>query len=368
MRVAAALLLALAASSGCATSPRPSPPSRPEPRSLSARLLLHVDEGVRDRALVAREAARLPDGPLFVRVLPALAYANLARRGSLSRDVVVARLAPLLDALLRETSRRVGVGDLARLDQLRGHGTWVGELALVLGLWRLVGGDDRYDALRTRLAAALADALDASGGAPIRSYPSLRWSFDTVPALLALRLHDVSRGTRDHDARIDRALAWMDAHLDPATGLPGSRMALDGDAFTDRPRGSDLGLRIALLAQLDPARARAMYARFVEHFGRSVMGVPAFAEWPEGLVREPDGDSGPVVMGVGVAATGFGLAAARATGDASRARSLRGAISQLPAFLAALGRPVDPRWVTGSLTGDAAVLFGLTWTDWGVAR
>jgi hypothetical protein len=341
--------------------------------TLVSRLRHRVDEGLRadeaGRAEVAREGARLPDGTLFVRVLPALAYANLSISGAMPADEARGRVGPCVDALLAETAARVGVGDLARLDDLRGHATWLGELAMVLGVWRRVGGDARYEAVHARVTDVLAEALRRGRGGALRSYPALRWSFDTVPALLALRLRDAAVGDDRHRALIDRALAWGDAHVDAATGLPGSRMALEGDGFTDVPRGSDLALRVALLAELDPARARAMYGRFVAHFGREVMGVPAFAEWPDGLEREADGDSGAIVMGVGLAATGFGVAAARATGDEARARALRDAMAHIPQLLAAAGQSdaASARWVTGSLTGDAAMLFGLTWTDWGVA-
>ena len=361
--------------SGCATA-------RPvrEPTVMRARVESVLGESFAERLdrmttspqsldlALSLEQERLADGPLFLLVLPLYACANLVLSETVYRAEALPRMRVLLDALLSETVARVGVEDLTRLDQLHDQGTWLGQVALALGVWRLVGGDARDARLHAHLVELITRALRESDGAPLRSYPNLRWSFDTVPALVALRVWDVVNRRDTHREVIARALAWQDGHVDASTGLPGSRMELAGDTFTDVPRGSDLALRIALLGQLDPARARSMYARFVAHFGRTVWGVPAFAEWPDGMVRDADRDSGEIVMGVGTAATGFGLAAARAVGDDFRADALREALRRLPSLRARAGlrEGGGDGSVTRSLAGDVAMFWALTWTDWNV--
>ena len=263
--------------SGCATA-------RPvrEPTVMRARVESVLGESFAERLdrmttspqsldlALSLEQERLADGPLFLLVLPLYACANLVLSETVYRAEALPRMRVLLDALLSETVARVGVEDLTRLDQLHDQGTWLGQVALALGVWRLVGGDARDARLHAHLVELITRALRESDGAPLRSYPNLRWSFDTVPALVALRVWDVVNRRDTHREVIARALAWQDGHVDASTGLPGSRMELAGDTFTDVPRGSDLALRIALLGQLDPARARSMYARFVAHFGRTV--------------------------------------------------------------------------------------------------
>ena len=164
--------------------------------------------------------------------------------------------------------------------------------------------DGRYEALHGRLCAALLAALEARDGAPIDAYPGLVWTFDTVPVLLALRLRDRQ------------------------VGLPGAEAVLD---------------------------------------------------WPDGQTGRPDADSGPVIAGLGMASTGFGLGAARVLGDAARFARLDAELVAFPQLLApvrpllapqaeALGMRLDTdAYLTGLLLGDVAMLWGVSWEDWGVA-
>jgi len=91
--------------------------------------------------------------------------------------------------------------------------------------------------------------------------------------------------------------------------------------------------------------------------------VAGFAEYPYGQNFRADVDSGPIVLGVGLAATGLGIAAAERAGDSWRLGRL---VMQLPIARAAMrfgphdlrsSYPFDSRYVTGSLMGDAS-LFG----------
>ena len=52
------------------------------------------------------------------------------------------------------------------------------------------------------------------------------------------------------------------------------------------------------------------------------MLVTGFREWPVGVDRAADVDSGPIVSGIGAAASALGIAAARAMGDDALAKRL----------------------------------------------
>jgi hypothetical protein len=47
-----------------------------------------------------------------------------------------------------------------------------------------------------------------------------------------------------------------------------------------------------------------------------------FREWPPGVERKGDADSGPIIMGIGTAASAFALAGARSQGDVLLAAQL----------------------------------------------
>ena len=74
----------------------------------------------------------------------------------------------------------------------------------------------------------------------------------------------------------------------------------------------------------DPPRARALYQRYREGFWLGLGPVVGFREWPRGVDRSGDADSGPIVLGIGTAASGIGIGAARLAGAADDHRALLG--------------------------------------------
>lgn len=385
------LLLALTAMSaapeptGAPAVAAPDVAAPPLPTSAAeARLWADLERRLADpaayQALVDGEATSFYEGRLFPYVLPVLALANRAQAPGADRDIIQHQMIVLLDRLIPEVTRRIRAKSADGIPDVEGYGTWTGQLALALGAWQLAGGDDRYEPLHRKLCDALLADLQARHGAPIDAYPGLVWTFDTVPVLLALRLRDRAVGLPGAEEAIQAHLAWVDAHLDPATSLPVSRLDLSTGRVLEGPRGADLGLRITLMAQLDRARASTLYAAFVQHFAVSAMGLDGFAEWPDGQSGRPDPDSGPVIAGLGMSSTGFGLGAARIMGDEARfarmdaelisfSRLLVPARPLLAPQAAALGLRMDTdAYLTGLLLGDLSMLWGVSWVSWGVER
>jgi hypothetical protein len=101
-----------------------------------------------------------------------------------------------------------------------------------------------------------------------------------------------------------------------------SFLHLDGRA-RDVPRGCALSWSLAVLPALDPPFASAQWEAYRRHFGGCALGLCLFREYPRGIARGADSDSGPMVAGYGMAASAFALAAARAEGDAETAEGLR---------------------------------------------
>jgi hypothetical protein len=72
---------------------------------------------------------------------------------------------------------------------------------------------------------------------------------------------------------------------------------------------------VRYMAPFAPERARVMWERYRDVFTVDLGVVVGLREWPPGVERKADSDSGPIVRGIGVAASGFGIGAARAAGD-----------------------------------------------------
>jgi hypothetical protein len=112
----------------------------------------------------------------------------------------------------------------------------------------------------------------------------------------------------------------VDSHLGK-DGLPASEVV--GVTPTSRlPRGCALSYTVRYLAEADPLRAQALWDRYRQRFLVEHLLITGFREWSHGTERPADADSGPIVQGVGAAASAFGIAAARAMGAENLAASL----------------------------------------------
>jgi hypothetical protein len=91
-----------------------------------------------------------------------------------------------------------------------------------------------------------------------------------------------------------------------------------------------------------------------------VLGFGGFREWPSGRAMGMDGDSGPIVFGVGMAATGLGLGPARLFGDAETYATIRRTALTfgVPSWLPSHG------YVTSPLLGEAILFHGRTARPW----
>jgi hypothetical protein len=265
------------------------------------------------------------------------------------------------DNLLRPETRRFGHEAWGRdaldgLDDDRGD-AWLGYLALGLGAVRAVDPDFAHAALHDRIVASLARRLEAAPGGRLQTYPGEVFPCDIAAVVGALGQH--ARQTRtDRTALLARMAGlyrtdfvhgpsgYLVQSLDPATGR-----------VVDGARGSGTALAAYFLSfadaslarQLGDSLARTGHARFV--------GFAGVREHASGVGGRGDIDSGPVVLGVSVSATGFALASARQRGD----RTLYTGLFRTAALF---GVPVSHgggwRFVAGGPLGNALLLAMLT--------
>jgi hypothetical protein len=250
------------------------------------------------------------------------------------------------------------------------HNLFWSHLALILGVERFMRCADaagpsscsvtELDRLQQRIVTHLVERSEEGPLFHARSYPgSPMWPADQTVTLLAIRLYDATHGTRLHDKPLQDFLAVLAARRDAETGLFPSSVS-PTVATGPIPRGCATLWSIGYLAQLDPAIAREQYERAREALGRSVGGVGGFREWPRGRGGAMDVDSGPIVAGVGVAATAFGLGPARLFRDEPTYTVIRRSVLVfgVPAWWPSSG------YVTAPLLGQAILFQGRTARPW----
>jgi hypothetical protein len=112
------------------------------------------------------------------------------------------------------------------------------------------------------------------------------------------------------------------------------------------------------LSFVDEALARDQFARLLAVFGEPLpFGALALREWPAGVAKDGDVDSGPLVFGLSPSATGFAMAGPAMLGDDERSRALLRTAEMV-------GVTVGSRYLLAPLVGDAIVLATSTATPW----
>ena len=172
-----------------------------------------------------------------------------------------------------------------------------------------------------RDSAEIALAIQNSPHPFLPSYPNQIWPVDTLPAVAALKLHTHLIDNR-YDGLIDDWLPATSAYRDPATGLLPHRLDGVTGAIVEGARATSQTLIVRFMAEIDPVLAQSDYVLLREQFLVRYMGLPGVREYPHGVDKGGDVDSGPLVMGVSLSATAALLGTARALGDAELGRHL----------------------------------------------
>ncbi len=229
-----------------------------------------------------------------------------------------------------------------------------------------ITGETAHLALLREQVEGLAAELDAAPSGLLEDYPGQCFPSDVVAALAAIKRADPILGT-DHSAFLERALRAFTGDHAPALGLP----PYAASATTGQPQDASRGCGNSYVAMQSPTvwpgQAKQWYAAYGQHFWQHDWLAAGFREFPRGTGPEWyfDVDAGPVVHGLGFAASAFGLAAARTHADYAR-------VFPLTAMTLAFSVPLPdgtlllPRALSNAadapLLGESAVLYCLTRT------
>lgn len=176
--------------------------------------------------------------------------------------------------------------------------------------------------------AAIAKAIEATEKPYLESYSELSWPADNVVCLAALALHDRLFEPRYSETRI-KWLNRIKSSLLPENQLIPHAYNLKKNKALMGARGSSQALMLAFLPEIDSMFAREQYQRFRSTFLTYCLGLPGIREYPHGLAGTGDIDSGPVVFGIGGAASIVAVRAASLHEDWSVAMGLRNGTSAL---------------------------------------
>ncbi len=206
------------------------------------------------------------------------------------------------------------------------------------------------------LIAAFERRLLSSPTGLIETYPGETYPTDVAAVAAAIALHGRATAS-DHKEVLEH---WVNKvrefQIDPDSGLLFQSVDLKTGRAIDSPRSSGTGLAAYYAGFVDRPLALDLTQAILKH-EITFLGFGGIREYASGYEGQGDVDSGPVILGVSVSATGFALAPLRAHGH-------RGAFTRLFRTAEMFGIwHVDEergRFATGGPIGNALLLAMLT--------
>jgi hypothetical protein len=275
-------------------------------------------EGQVDQASFATGSARFDGEWMFVTYMmaglgfgqTALEHPELRERHRPLTEICIERL--LQPEARTFDARAWGEDPLDSLDGANGHMGYLGYLNLLLSHHRVLDPGHPQAALNDRITATLARRLEASEHLLLETYPGEVYPVDNMTGLASIALHARATGA-PRPPLLDRWVAKVrSTYLDPKTGLLIQAVDSRTGAARDAPRGSGSAFAVYLLSFIDPKLSRDLHDAIRSHLADTFLGFGVVREYPATVEAGPgDVDSGPVILGYSVSATGFALAGAR---------------------------------------------------------
>lgn len=232
-----------------------------------------------------------------------------------------------------------------------------GEIALMMGLRRLVSEHAGYRTQMRERVDTMVGRMEKSPVMCVESYPNECWLFCNSIGLAAIRVSDHLDGT-DHGDLFRR---WIETAkkklIEPKTGLLLSAFTLDGDVM-DGPEGSSIWLAAHCLSLIDPGFAADQYRRARQCLRVRLAGFDYAWEWPRECPGSGDVDSGPIIplLDLSAGSTGLAFVGAATFGDGEFLQGLHAAL-ELGGF------PIRDRdrlkYAGSNAVGDAVLLYSM---------
>lgn len=248
------------------------------------------------------------------------ALANMAELYPETKDEAMASIDSLIQIVKSPELRlydkmRWGEDPLESLDGDKSHVSYLSHLAWIIGNYRRIGGDDRYNGLHESICNAMNRRILQSPILNIPTYPGEPvYVPDMMVAIVALADYAVLNDGK-YSSTVKKWLHRAKSEwLDERTGLLLS--FLDDDGKTNAPvKGSYSALNCYYLTKIDGAFAQEQYERLKKNFSQKfpASGIKEYHDRSCWLGM--DIDAGPIILNLSPSGTAFAIGSATFFGD-----------------------------------------------------
>ena len=206
--------------------------------------------------------------------------------------------------------------DIYKVNNFGKYGYFLEHLNIVLGSYQRVAGDQYLDLNERVSKHLLKNSMSYSNyHADLLPNVNMKWSADQAAIIYSLWLFDQNNSSNMSAEIGDKWLSYMNRHSKhKGTGLFQTEV-LGTRKYSRQPRGCSMAYLIHYMERFQPEEAQKQWGLFKKHMMTHVMGNTGFREYLKQYKGRWTPDSGPIVKGVGIAATGLALNAASTVGD-----------------------------------------------------
>lgn len=220
--------------------------------------------------------------------------------------------------------------DIERVRSLGKFGYYLEHLNIILGCYQRLAGN-RYLDLNKRVSKHLLKISMSHDNyhADLLPNVNMKWSADQAAIIYSLWLFDKNNSTHYSDELREKWLAYMNKYCKHRrTGLYQTEV-LGTRQYSKQPRGCSIAYLIHYMARFDRSEAEKQWQLFKKHMMISVLGNTGFREYLKDYNGRWTPDSGPIIKGIGIAATGLALNAASTVNDTETYKKLNKGMSMV---------------------------------------
>ena len=210
-------------------------------------------------------------------------------------------------------------------------GYYLEHLNICIGALTRVEPHHDYEGLNHRVSSHLVENTMKYPNfhADLHAKSRMKWPADQAAILYSLWLYDQNSGS---DISREPIAGWFDyinkSAVHKPTGLYITEV-MGVKKFSNIPRGCALSYLSHYVGRFAPDAAAGVWEKYKQHFLKKTLLGTGFREYPEDFHYRWTPDSGPIIMGLGAAATGIGLNAASTLNDSKIYRKIEKLLSRV---------------------------------------